>query len=94
MSTQAPTTPEQEVRLADLNTLEIIGLNELSQRWGISKQRVSEITNERCPYWRKLDCGRVWLMDDIRKFERTWKRKTGVHVTPRKRREDAYPESN
>jgi len=96
MSTHTPTPQETEEetgpRLLDVTELQILGLSELSRRWKISKQRVSEITEARCPHWRKLDCGRVWLLPDIEEFERKWQRLTGIHITPRKRREDAYPE--
>lgn len=94
MSRTAPTPTEtvKEPKLLDVNDLQILGLSELSKRWKISKQRVSEITEARCPHWRKLDCGRIWLLPDILEFEKKWQRLTGIHVTPRKRREDAYPE--
>lgn len=91
-TTPSPLDTETEPRLLDVNDLQILGLSELSKRWKISKQRVSEITEARCPHWRKLDCGRVWLLPDILAFEKKWQRTTGIHVTPRKRREDAYPE--
>ena len=87
------TTPEEtEAVLVDLATVDILGLSELSKRWQISKKRVDEITSARCPHWKKLDCGRIWLLSDVEEFEKKWQRLTGVHVTPRKRREDALPE--
>lgn len=69
--------------------IQLLGLSELSKRWGVSKQRVGEITDARCPHWRKLDCGRVWLLHEIEEFEKTWDRRTGVHITPHKGRQDA-----
>lgn len=94
MSTASPeeTTEETGPVLVDLATMDVLGLSELSKRWNISKQRVDEITAARCPHWRKLDCGRIWLLRDIEEFEKKWQRRTGVHVTPRKRRADALPE--
>jgi hypothetical protein len=67
-------------RLVDISKVGVLGLSELSKRWKVSKQRVSEITADRCPHWRKLDCGRIWLLEDVMRFERTWERRTGVHV--------------
>jgi hypothetical protein len=86
------TTEEAGPVLVDLATMDVLGLSELSKRWHVSKQRVSEITEARCPHWKKLDCGRIWLLRDVEEFEKKWRRQTGIHVTPRKRREDAYPE--
>ena len=81
---------DQEPQLFDLSEVQVLGLAELSKRWKVSKQRVMEITAQRCPHWRKLACGRIWLLHEVEAFERTWERKTGIHVTPHKRREDAY----
>lgn len=74
---------EVEPTLVDLAAVEIIGVSELARRWGVTKQRVSEITAKRIPYWRKLDCGRIWLLNDVIEFEKTWTRQTGVHVDPK-----------
>lgn len=71
---------DQEPRLVDIDKVGVLGLSELSKRWKVSKQRASEIAEQRCPHWRKLDCGRIWLLEDIVNFERTWVRKTGVHL--------------
>jgi hypothetical protein len=67
-------------RLVDISKVGVLGLAELSRRWKVSKQRAMEITSARCPHWRKLDCGRIWLLEDVINFERTWVRKTGVHI--------------
>lgn len=73
--------------LYDLATVQVLGLSELAKRWGVSKQRVDEITSARCPHWRKLDCGRIWLMHEVEAFEETWTRKTGVHIEDRRKAE-------
>lgn len=71
---------QEPTPLYDLRKVQVLGLSELSKRWKVSKQRVSEITAERCPHWRKVDCGRIWLLHEVQAFEKTWSRKTGVHV--------------
>jgi hypothetical protein len=71
---------DQEPQLYDLRKVQVLGLSELSKRWKVSKQRVMEITATRCPHWRKLDCGRVWLLHEVQAFEKTWARRTGVHI--------------
>lgn len=71
-------TPEPV--LYDLSEVQVLGLKELAKRWGVSKQRVDEITAQRIPHWRKLDCGRIWLLHEVEEFERTWTRRTGVHI--------------
>lgn len=71
---------EAEPVLYDLDEVQVLGLSELAKRWKVSKQRVDEITAKRCPHWRKVDCGRIWLLHKIEEFEATWTRKTGVHL--------------
>lgn len=78
-------TPTKKPDIRDLNTVEVLGLSELSKRWGVTKQRVDEIT-KRVPHRWKLDCGRIWLKHDIEEFEKTWTRTAGVHLTRRSRR--------
>ena len=70
-----PLTPD----VRDLSTVEVIGLAELAERWGVTKQRVDEITR-RVPHRWKLNCGRIWLVHEIEAFEKTWTRAAGVHV--------------
>lgn len=83
MSSKKNDPPPEEPPLYDLATLQLVGLSELSKRWKVSKQRVDEITAQRLPNWRKLDCGRVWFLPEVEAFEKTWVRKTGVHIGPK-----------
>lgn len=69
-----------EPRMVDIDSVNVLGLAELAQRWGISKQRVDEVVTKRLPPWKRLSCGRLWLEPDIRRFEATWTRRTGVHI--------------
>jgi hypothetical protein len=80
---------DQEPKLYDLREVQVLGLSELSKRWGVSKQRASEIAEQRCPHWRKVGCGRIWLLHEVEEFEKTWSRQPSIHITPRKRRADS-----
>lgn len=62
---------------------DILGLSELAARWNVTKQRVDELTEKRLPCWRRLKCGRIWRLSDVQRFEETWTRVSGIHVTPK-----------
>lgn len=62
---------------------DILGLSELAARWHVTKQRVDELTEKRLPHWRRLKCGRIWLLSEVKRFEETWTRASGIHVTPK-----------
>jgi uncharacterized small protein (DUF1192 family) len=65
-----------------LDNLVVFGVAELSERWGVSKQRVDEIASTRLGKpWRRLAMGRIWHKKQITEFEKTWVRKSGRHVT-------------
>lgn len=84
MSNTKKKTPAPALTREDLkkvtDSIQVLGLSELSKRWKVSKQRTSEIASTRCPHWRTLDCGRIWLLGDVEEFEKTWERKAGVHI--------------
>lgn len=64
---------------------ELYGVTELAVRWGVSRQRASELTYDQVSARRlgppaELRCGRVWTARQIKAFEAKWTRETGVHV--------------
>lgn len=77
---------EAAPRMVDTDTVEVLGLVELAERWRVTRQRVNQIaSSERLPFWRELRCGRIWLLSDVEAFEKGWTRRTGVHVKKPKR---------
>lgn len=80
-------TEEREEPTA-LSQDDILGLAELALRWHVTKQRVAELTEKRLPHWKKLACGRIWLLSEVEKFEETWTRRSGIHITPKDEPED------
>ncbi len=84
-----PTADEQledllTERLATaLEGLHVYGLSELSERWGVSRQRADEIASKRLGTpWRTLRMGRIWSDEQVTEFEARWVRKTGRHIQP------------
>jgi hypothetical protein len=67
---------------------DVLGLAELAERWHVTKQRVAELTDRRLPPWRRLKCGRIWLLSEVQEFEKTWTRLSGIHVTSKGDPED------
>lgn len=64
-----------------LESMEVLGVAELANRWGVKKQRADQIATKYLPKpWRHLAMGRTWTEFQVKEFERTWKRKSGIHV--------------
>lgn len=63
----------------EAHELELYGIAELAKRWGVKKQRADTLS-KRMTAPKVLACGRIWTGDQVRAFEKTWTRKTGVHV--------------
>jgi hypothetical protein len=63
----------------EAHELELYGVAELAARWGITKQAASKVAS-RIPGPKVLACGRIWTGDQIREHEKSWTRRTGVHV--------------
>jgi hypothetical protein len=76
-------------RVAELlEDMQVFGLAELADRWGVTKQRADELATGRLGQpWRVLRMGRMWTKDQVEDFEAGWVRKTGIHTpkpTPEK----------
>lgn len=63
----------------EAHELELYGIAELAARWSVTKQAASKFAR-RMTAPKVLACGRIWTGDQVRAFEKTWTRKTGVHV--------------
>lgn len=65
-----------------VESLEVYGVAELADRWGVTKQRVDQIASKWMGNpWRRMKMGRVWTLAQVQAFEEQWARKTGIHVT-------------
>lgn len=63
-----------------LKNLKVLGIAELATRWKVTKQRADQLANKSLPEpWRRPAMGRLWTEQQIEDFEKTWKRKTGIH---------------
>ncbi|HKA49116.1 MAG TPA: hypothetical protein VKK19_05940 [Candidatus Dormibacteraeota bacterium] len=81
---------EQERQLRESNVPELLGVAELAQALGVSRQRVSELTGTDgfpAPLVR-LRSGPVWQRSALGRFLAQWPRKSG---RPRKARETVTP---
>ena len=73
-------TPEELAREVDEpNFPRLVGVAEIAELLGVSKQRVSELRREEWfpPPLRELAAGPVWTHDSIKRFVKTWPRKPG-----------------
>ena len=85
LAVSAQTVLEQEKQLAQSNVPELLGVAEVAEALGVSKQRVSELEeSERFPApLVRLRAGPIWSRTAIARFLRDWERRPG----PRRRRE-------
>jgi len=61
---------------------ELVGVTEIAEALGVSKQRVSELSQQDVfprPVSR-LAAGAVWLASSVRRFQEVWPRKPGRSV--------------
>ncbi len=77
------TVEEQERQLAESNIPELLGVAEVAEALGVSKQRVSELASQESfplPIAR-LRSGPIWQRSALARFMRAWNRRPGRRRT-------------
>lgn len=82
---RSPTEQFEDIiqqRITDtLESMQVYGVAELAERWGVKKQRADQIaTKYLAEPWRSPKMGRLWTEFQVQEFERDWARQTGVHI--------------
>lgn len=79
LAVELVTEEEQARRLAEPARPELVGLTEIAELLGVSKQRASQLrANPSFPApTAELKAGPIWYRSDITRFEESWQRKAG-----------------